>query len=406
MKRILFVDDEPNVLNGLKRVLRGLGDRYEMHFTDSGTMALAIMRARPFDIVVADMRMPGMDGAQLLLEVRRHYPRTVRIILSGDFTPVSMLKSVKPAHQYLAKPCEAAKMVTVLERASLLSDFLRQEELAELVCQMEGLPAMTDGHELLVAELDAEEPSLSKIAEIIGRDMGMAATILKVVNSAFFGLGRRVHSLFDAVSLLGLDVVKALVVSARVFAVFERQSLPGLSFAYLWRHCLNTAGVSKAIAQAEDASRNFLDEAYIGGLLHDLGKLVLVSLQAERYHQVLERVRADNVLIWQAERDILGATHSEVGAYLTGLWGFSDGIVHALAFHHCPERSPERAFCPMIAVHVANYCEHKYRVVHEHYAPRHLASAHLEEIGLKAKLPGWLKLAKEAMESEAGHGGG
>jgi HD-like signal output (HDOD) protein len=405
MKSILFVDDEPNVLSGLKRMLRGLGGRYEMYFTGSGIQALELMRDRPFDIVVADMRMPGMDGAQLLLEVRRRHPRTVRIILSGDFSPLSVLKSVKPAHQHLAKPCEAAKLISVLERASLLSDFLGQEELAGLVSQMESLPAMTDEYELLMAELDAEEPSLPKVAEIIGRDMAMAATVLKVVNSAFFGLGRRVHSLFDAVTLLGLDVVKALVVSAKVFEVFERHSLPGFSLAYLWRHCVNTAGVAKAIAQTEESSRNFVDEAYIGGLLHDLGKLVLVSLLPERYRLVLERVRAENILIWQAEKDLLGATHAEVGAYLTGLWGFSDGIVHALAFHHAPELSPERAFCPMIAVHVANYCEHKYRVVHEHYAQRQLATGHLQDIGLGENLPGWLKLAKEAMESEARHDG-
>jgi HD-like signal output (HDOD) protein len=296
-------------------------------------------------------------------------------------------------------------MVTVLERASLLSDFLGQEELAGLISQMESLPAMTDEYELLLAELDSEEPSLQRVNEIISRDMGMTAAVLKVVNSAFFGLGRHVHGLHDAVTLLGLDVVKGLVVSAKVFEVFACQCLPGFSFSYLWLHCLNTAGVSRAIAQAEGVGRAFVDEAYIGGLLHDLGKLVLVSLLAERYRLVLERVRQDNALIWQAEKEILGATHSEVGAFLTGLWGFSDGIVHALAFHHAPDQSPERSFCPMIAVHVANYCEHKYRVVHEHYAPRRLEAGHLEEIGLTPKLPGWLKLARDVMESEAQHGG-
>jgi hypothetical protein len=223
----------------------------------------------------------------------------------------------------------------------------------------------------------------------------LLADIFKVVNSAFFGQERIGHSLFDAVSMLGLDLVRTLVFSAQGFLDLLAPFPTGFLFSYGVNASTPLAS-ARPIAQAEEAYRKFIDKAPTSGvLLHDLGKLVL----AWRYREVLERVCAGNMLIWQAEREVL--------ALPTPRWGLSDRGMGFYRWHRAhpglppqPEQSLARSFCPVIAVRVANYGEQKYRVLYDHYAPRHLASTYLQESGLQAKLPG----VKEAMESEAEHG--
>ena len=103
--RILFVDDEPLVLQGLQRMLRPMRNEWEMAFVESGRRALEEMATLPFQVVVSDMRMPGMNGAQFLSHVQELYPRTVRLILSGHADKDLIMKCVGTAHQFLAKPC-------------------------------------------------------------------------------------------------------------------------------------------------------------------------------------------------------------------------------------------------------------------------------------------------------------
>lgn len=128
--KILFVDDEPMVLQGLQRVLRPLRNEWETAFANSGQEALEKLSQEPFDVIVTDMRMPGMDGGQLLTRVKERYPHMVRIILSGQADKTMVMKSVKPAHQYLAKPCDDATLRASLQRPG--SNKPATEEIANL----------------------------------------------------------------------------------------------------------------------------------------------------------------------------------------------------------------------------------------------------------------------------------
>jgi HD-like signal output (HDOD) protein len=374
-----------------------------MAFVGSGQAALERLASKRFDIIVSDMRMPGMDGADLLIQVKKRYPHMVRIILSGHSSQPVVMKSVRPAHQYLAKPCSADKLISVLSRASLLSDFLCNKDLAGLVSQMETLPSLSDTYRELMAELDAEDPSIRRVGEIVSQDMGMTGTVLKLINSAFFGLSRHISSPVEAVMLLGLDVIKGLAVSVKIFTTFEQDEIPGFSFDGLWRHCSNAAGIAKKIAQAEGMDKHFIDEALLGGMLHDLGKLVFASLLPVEYNGVLELVRIRNRPLWEVEHEVLGTTHAEVGAYLMGLWGLSDGIVHALAFHHRPQDSGEKGFSLTSLVYAANCLEHKLCVINKNYAPRELDWTYLAAEGVGDKVPGWLELTKKTLNCEADH---
>jgi len=190
MKTLLFVDDEPRVLQGLQRQLRPMHHEWDMHFVDDGRKALEFMAAHPVDIVVTDMMMPGMDGSQLLAEVLKRHPQTVRIVLSGHAEREAVLRLVGPAHQYLSKPCDADELRRAIARALSLRDLLGNERLKQLATRVKNLPTLPALQNQLADELRKESPSMERVAEIVSRDIGMTAKMLQLVNSAFFGLAQ------------------------------------------------------------------------------------------------------------------------------------------------------------------------------------------------------------------------
>jgi len=201
MKRILFVDDESMVLDGLRRMLRGMRNEWEMEFAASGHEALGILAGRQFDVIVTDMRMPGMDGCQLLNHVKKLHPQVVRIVLSGQSDNDMIMKSVGPAHQFLSKPCDAEILKTTVARVCSMWNLLDDEALIKVVSGIESLPSLPQLYSEVVDEVNSAEGSLNRVGEIISKDSGMSAKILQLVNSAFFGLPRQVTSPVRAVQL-------------------------------------------------------------------------------------------------------------------------------------------------------------------------------------------------------------
>jgi HD-like signal output (HDOD) protein/CheY-like chemotaxis protein len=353
-KRILFVDDEPMVLDGLRRVLRPMGAEWDMAFVESGAKALELMDRLPFEVVIADMRMPGMNGAQLLAEVWKRFPKTVRLILSGHADPDLILECVGTAHQYLSKPCQAKDLKAAISRASDLEQSLRDETLRHMVSRLDRVPSIPSLYAEIVEKLQDPEVGADEIGEIVLRDLAMTAKILKLVNSAFFGLGREISNPADAVTYLGLDTIKALVLSIHAFSQFDTTKLGGFSIDALWAHSQGTAGLAKQISRLEDAGPKVMDEAFVSGLLHDIGKLVLASNFPAEYDGVLGAAAGRTAALLEAEQQTFGANHAEIGGYLLGLWGLPVPVVEAIALHHNPSKSPNLAFGPLTAVHVAD----------------------------------------------------
>ncbi|MGB9624212.1 MAG: HDOD domain-containing protein [Phycisphaerae bacterium] len=353
-KRILFVDDEPNVLQGLQRMLRPMRNEWDAAFASGGPEALQKLAAEPFDVVVSDMRMPGMDGAQLLTEVMRHYPQTVRIVLSGHSDQEMILRSVGPAHQYLAKPCDAETLKSTVARACALHDLLTNETLKKLVSGTNTLPSQPALYAEMLRLLQSPNTSIDEVSRLIAQDIGMTAKILQLVNSAFFGLRRRVSNPSEAAVFLGLDTIKALVLSIQIFSLFERPAIRGFALETVWKHSLATAAAAKHLATTEKLDRASVEHAFLGGLLHDAGKLALAVNIRDRYAETIALANQRRIPLWQAERETLGATHAEVGAALLGIWGLPDPILEVIAFHHEPRKCLAKGFTTLTAVYVAN----------------------------------------------------
>ncbi|MGA2243939.1 MAG: response regulator [Verrucomicrobiota bacterium] len=389
MKTLLFVDDEPRVLQGLQRQLRPMRTDWDMYFVEGGSRALEFMAGQPVDIVVSDMMMPGMDGSQLLNEVARHHPQAVRIVLSGHAEREAVLRLVGPAHQYLSKPCDADELRHAILRAFALRDLLGNDHLKQLTTRIKNLPTLASLQNRLTEELQKEFPSLERIGEIISRDIGMTAKILQLVNSAFFGLAQPLNSPTEAVVYLGLGTIRSLALSMEVFSQFDEQACDFFSLAALAHHSWITAAIARMIAHRERFDLNVADQCFLAGLLHDVGQLVLAFGMPAEYSQVIVRARSENRPVWQVEHEIFGATHADVGAYLLALWGLPNPLIEAVALHHQPARSTAHEFSPGVAVHVADVFAHHLIPSNTEVPPPALDFAYLARLGLAERMADW-----------------
>lgn len=399
-KRILFVDDELLVLEGLQRMLRSMRAEWEMVFIDTGSKALELMAQTQFDVVVSDMRMPGMNGAELLAEVLKRYPKTVRLILSGHADRDLVLKCVGSTHQYLSKPCQPEELKAAITRAGNLEASLRDQSLRQLVARLDRLPSIPALYVQIVEKVKDPEIGLDEIGDIVGKDIAMTAKILKLVNSAFFGLGRQISSPAEAVSYLGVETIKSLVLSIHAFSQFSSVRLGTFSIDSLWLHSQQTAGLAKEIARMEDVENRVLDDSFVAGLLHDTGRLVLASNFPGEYDAVLAAVGSESRALLAAEEQSFGANHADVGGYLLGLWGLPVPVVEAIALHHQPAQCPHLVFSPLSAVHAADALAHSLAPGAQTSLEEELDLNYLMKLGLDTRVAYWRAAAEANLQPQ------
>jgi putative nucleotidyltransferase with HDIG domain len=398
MRRILFVDDEPRILEGLQDRLIRYRRRWDMSFVESGDLALQAFAQKPFDVIVSDMRMPGMDGATLLTKVKDRYPETVRIVLSGYSELEAAMRAVPVAHQFLSKPCDPQVLENVIERANRLQQLIADEPVRRIVGEVQNLPSLPTTYSALLKALANENAGARDVARILERDVAMTAKTLQLVNSAFFGLGRQIVSIDEAVSYLGFTLVKNLVLTVEVFAMSASREIGGLSLEATQRHSLAVADVATRLLGEVQGKK---EDTFIAAVLHDIGKLVLAGQLPEKLADVRSRSLAEGRPQHEVERERMGTTHAEIGGYLLGLWGLPYPVVEAVANHHEPARVQHEGMDVLTAVHVANALVQELAPDGEGLAhsPPHLA--YLESIGLADRMPEWRAIAAEQARSSS-----
>lgn len=386
LKNILFVDDESLVLTGLENMLRKLRHEWDMTFVASGREALELMKQKHFDIIISDMRMPKMDGVQLLNMVKSLYPGTVRFILSGHADRDMILRSVGSTHQFLSKPCDADALKAAVSRAFSLRDLLGSEKLAHLVFDMKAIPAIPELYEKVCMILNTPDCSIAAVSKIISRDVAMTAKILQLVNSAFFGLRRRVESVEQAAALLGLDTIKSVILTANVFDKFSENEMLTFGIHDLYMHCTHVGNIAQRVAIRLQLDKKLVDETMMAGMMHDLGKIVLIRTHQDAYREIHKQARRDARALVDVEQECLGVSHAEVGAYVLGLWGMTDSIVEAVAFHHAPSHCLVQTVNVMTAVHLANVFAHSTAAVDTGPEPEIPDKAYLMSLGLEERM--------------------
>ncbi|CCG40033.1 response regulator [Magnetospirillum molischianum] len=351
--RIAFVDDDPHVLRGIRRAMADQEDSWEMEFFASGEEALVEIRRQPFDVVVSDMRMPGMDGATLLSHVRALNPATIRVILSGYADADAVLRTVGPAHTYLAKPCDAETLLKALHRQISLRSLLDTPALHATLAGLTNLPSLPEIYGRLQAELISPDCSPKTVADIIAQDMAMTAQVLKVTNSAYFSAASRITTPLHAVRMLGIEVIQALVLQAGLFRQFAGKPDLAPLLEALTKRGLEISALAERIAATEGGDVATAKSAQIAAMLADIGGIVLLDAHPAEYQVMLAGLTPDETL-HQAEIATFGASHAAIGGYLLGLWGFSDLVVEALVYHCAPSACPGRDNLALTALHAAS----------------------------------------------------
>ncbi len=353
MIEILFVDDQPEELAELEKSLRKFRNEWSMEFASSGKDAIRRIAAHEFDVVVADLDMPEISGGDLLRLVQKQSPKAVRILLSKRGECEQAMQSTGAAHQHLAKPCDADLLGMTICDTFSLRYHLENDNIRDLVGRLGQLPTLPDVYTELMHELESPHSSVARVGEIIRGDVSISAKILQLVNSSYFGLPVHVTDVSHAVALLGLNVVKPLVLSSGLFQQFAPGSLGEFSLSYLVDHSTEIALASRCVAQLEGATAEDCDHAFMAGMLHDLGQLVLAKNFTAQYDAMRRHARDSDTPLHELETAEFEANHADLGAYLLGLWGLPAPIVEAIVWHHTPFQSTHDRFTPLVALHAA-----------------------------------------------------
>lgn len=403
-KRVLFVMAEPGALASLKTMLAPLSDEWEMEFVDKEEEALAVLAQSTIDVILSGIHLSGMGGLQLLAEVKSRAPRVIRIASSSCAHSATIVSALEVAHQFIPMPFTAEVLKATIARAGALGARLTNESLRTLISGIRTLPSLPHLYQELVSAMGSSTASAEVATRIISQDMAMVSKLLQVVNSAFFGLRRTISSPAHAIALLGIDSVKALVLSVQVFAQFEQAKRSPIPLETLWKHGLLTGTSARDIAKSQDIGSIGVEGAFMAGLLHDIGLLVLATNFPEEYGNVLTNVRDSRLSVCDAERAVFKASHEDVGAYLLGLWGVSDAIVAAVAFHHHPGERRQEGLSLLAAVHVANALEEEGDLIITNGVPTPIDREYLTACGLAEHLSAWQEAARHSPAQESASG--
>ena len=397
MKTILFVDDEKNILDGVRRLLYAQRDQWDMHFASSGEAGLRACDLHSFDVVVSDLRMPGMDGATFLSHVRDSFPNAARLILSGYSDAALTSRAVSVAHRVLAKPCSGEALRLNIERVCFLQDIFCTPELRKVVGAIGQLPSLSNTYMALSRAIGDPATSIATVAAIIENDVAMAAKVLQLVNSGFFGLAHTVTTLESAVNYLGMATMKNLALMSDTFRLFVPSSFIPASFCEDMQLQSRKASL---IIRTFKMSREVRDVCIIGAALQDIGQLILACKLPAELCATFDIAQKSGCPQFEAEEQLLGTSHAEIGAYLLGLWGIDSLIVEAVAHHHQPVRIPHIGLDTSTALYVAN---HLARELDAH--PDDLLGAKispsdrscLESLGIMQEYPELKARAREAL---------
>lgn len=334
-ERILLVDDEKQILQALQRTLYGQG--YIIFTATSARKALEIMENEDINLIISDVRMPGMDGYELLKEVKEKYPSTIRVILSG-YAKSSLIVKIQReslAKRYLYKPWKNTELIRTIGQMFNIEKQLKDKNLLEIINKIDYLPSPNNVY-YKFNTLVKEEASIDEISKVIKTDQSVAAKVLQVANSAMYGI--KTGSTREAISYIGLDSVKYIILSATTFQKdkAKRNARLNRDIEILWRHAASTNQILTYLYNSVLGKK--IPDIYSAlGLLHDIGKIVLMNNFTEKYMKAAESISKKKDLVYYYEdMEFTDVTSYELGAYLLNWWELPGPLVEAVLYQDQP----------------------------------------------------------------------
>ncbi len=352
-KKILFVDDEKQILRALKRLF--INSNYDVHFANSGQEALKVLDEIEVDLVVTDIRMPEMDGLQLLRRVKDAHPLTLRVALSGYTDNKKVFNALEDnlAKLYLFKPWDNKELTAMVGRLFELEDILKDKNLLDIINNLDELPTVPDLYSDLCRMVE-ENADVDVISKKLEEDPAIASKLLRVANSAFYGA--KTGSIAQAIMYIGLINVKNIVLTN---AIFEGIGVDREIQDQLWKHVNLTNKLMNAIYQKCLYKRvpNMFASA---GLLHDIGRVIIFKYYMDKYKAAMKLAENQpNSHLRDLEKELIGVDHCQIGGYLLNWWEIPVPIIESAVYHHNPldENIINKELVGV--VHIANYYSNK-----------------------------------------------
>jgi HD-like signal output (HDOD) protein/ActR/RegA family two-component response regulator len=333
---VLLVDDDAFVLDALSDVIAARRPAWDVMKASTTQGALLRLSGGDVDAVVVDIGLDEDDGVDTLERVRKDFPGVFRAVLSGTVDLRSRSRAAVAAHRYLSKPCDSTRLIEIIEQSLSVRGLLHSPSVRAVLGEIGSLPAAPGCYAALTRALEDPRTPLSKIAAIVEQDVAICAKVMQFANSGLFSLGRPISDVQSAVGYLGLELLRALVLSAGALRLFQPRDGQRFSAFALAEHGLAVAEAARSLADG----RLPTTDVFVTAMLHDIGKLVLATYLPLQFEAAATRAEATKRPIHFVERELYGYSHAEVGAYLLGLWGLPSAVVEAVAFHHDPGLFP------------------------------------------------------------------
>ena len=388
MKRCIYiVDDQVAVLETAVLILRGNDDLWEVAGFSDPLEALAAVKVKAPDLILSDQLMPGMQGSQLLEEVRSIAPSAIRVIMSG-YVSLSKLTLITSAHQYIAKPFDIARLRELVQRSFAAQERIVNKGLQSMATSLRSIPSLPQVHQSLLAELQDNRSAGTVIARMVAEDPGLSIKVLQLANSPLFGQGYLITNPADAVMCLGTEMIAAIVLSQSLFRHYETLGHSELDLPRVWSHCWETAYLAQLLCRQKKLPRLTAEEGFLAGLLHEAGRFILVDNFPGQFAAACQGARQLKSPLAPRLLETFQATPAQLTAYLMELWGMPAGITTAISFQDNPEQEPGGAFSLTSALYVADHIAAR-KTPPDSFAREEWNLDYLRTIGCQDDLPLW-----------------
>jgi HD-like signal output (HDOD) protein len=390
MKRTLYVvDDQAPVLETAALILRMIDREWEVLGFKDPQEALAAVRNKAPDLVLSDQLMPGMQGSQLLEEIRSLSPTTIRVIMSG-YVALNKLTLITSAHQYIAKPFDASKLRDLVTRSFAAQDRIASPGLRNVATALRSIPSLPQVHQTLLHELEDDRTATAAIARMVGDDPGLSMKALQLANSPLFGKGYLITSPVDAVMCLGTDMIAAIVLSQSLFRHYEGLKRPEMDLARVWAHSWETACLAQHISREKRLPARIGEEAFLAGLMHEIGRFIIIDNFPDQFAAASAGARATKSSLLSRLREAFQTTPAQVGAYVLELWGLPRGVVNTISWLDTPEDDQANGFSLTTALYVADHIASA-RFPADSCPVEDWKTDYLQAVGCADNIPAWEK---------------
>lgn len=401
-KTILFVDDEQQVLDGIRRMLYSKANEWQMTFVNSGKTALECLKNQAFDLVIADMRMPEMTGAELLQQIKEHYPNTARYILSGNSNQDMIMSNTAPADHFLAKPCQTEDLINAIYQGLKLEKRFDSQKTKSIVSNLTYLPRTPAIYTEFINVFSNPLGTPSTLADLLSNKTIMAEQILQILNSSFFEFHPPYTRLHQGARYLLHAGIQGITLMSEFFSDFSAQEKANFNLLNIYQHSVLTGLMAGKILETMTEDPMLIDRAIIAGMLHDIGITLLIRHDPVRYQKVLAGKPKNEGTLTHLENLHFGCQHAEIGSHLIYLWDLAPSIIDAITYHHSPRFSASKTISPLTGVHIANALDLAFSDSKNNFVTQpELDPAYLSSVGLPPFDTRWITLYLNHRELKA-----